>query len=165
MIKNLLKVLSCLIITAVIAVAQQGSESKSQPPALQPSGEVLVKALLAADNSQTKKESSSAEELKKTIDQEIAKSVASSLTSSTQNPTRKILKPGDKFSSITSDNLMVLIDGAVYYRFGGTIYPMQGGGASGCFDPNVDARIQKARMKFAEQSKAEQEKTGQEKKN
>ena len=73
-----------------------------------------------------------------------------------------VLKPGDKFSSITSGdlsgNLMVLIDGAVYYRFGGTIYPMQGGGASGCFDPNVDARIQKARMKFAEQSKAEQEK-------
>lgn len=162
--KNLFKVLPCLVIAAVVAVAQQGGESKPQPSALQPTSDVLVKALLAADGAQNKKETPSAEELKKTIDQEIAKSAVSSLVSSSQNPARKIPKPGDKFSSITSDNLMIMIDGAVYYRLGGTIYPVPGGGASGCFAPDTEVKIQKARMKFEAQSKAAEEKVGQEEK-
>ena len=65
--KNLFGVLSCLIVAVAVAMAQQGGESKSQPPALQPTGEVLVKALLAADKAQSKRETPSMEELKKTI--------------------------------------------------------------------------------------------------
>src|SRR5262245_55034970 len=50
--KNLFGVLSCLIAAVAVAMGQQDGESKSQPNALQPTGEVLVKALLAADNAQ-----------------------------------------------------------------------------------------------------------------
>jgi hypothetical protein len=162
--KNLFRVFSCLIIAAATAMGQQGSQSKPKPSALQQTGDVLVKALLAADSAQSKKESSSAEALKKTIDQEIAKTVVSSFAWSTQIPTRRILKPEDRVSILTANDLMVLINGAVYYRFDGTIYPMPGGGASGCFDPNVDERVQKARMKFVEQSQAAQKKEIEEKK-
>ncbi len=158
--KNLFGVFLCLFITAGAAMAQQSNESKSQPPALQPSSKMLVKALLAADRTQNKKKTPSVEELKKTIDEEIAKSAVSS----SQTPARQILNPGDKLPILTSDKLMIMVDGAIYYRFGGTIYPVPGGGASGCFDPEMEAKIQKARMKFAEQFKAEQEKAGQEKK-
>ena len=60
--KNLFRVFSCLIVAAITAIAQQSGEPRLKPPALQPSGDRLVKALLAADNAQSKKETSSAEE-------------------------------------------------------------------------------------------------------
>jgi len=157
--KNLLGVLSCLIAAAALAMAQQGGESKAQPPGLQPAGEVLVKALLAADNAQKRREAPSAEDLRKTIDREIARLAAGPLTPTPQTAGRRPPKPTDRPSlAAPLDSLMVLIDGAVYYRFDGMIYPAPGGGASGCFAADAEAKVQKARIKFAEQLKAEQEK-------
>ncbi|MEP7336517.1 MAG: hypothetical protein ABI977_02025 [Acidobacteriota bacterium] len=160
--KNLFGVFLCLIVAIAVAVAQQGGESKSQQPAqlpaLQPTGEVLVKALLAADSAQNKRETPSAEELKKTIDQEIAKSATAPFTSTPQDSMGRMHKPGDKLPSLTLDDQIIMIDGAVYFRFGDTIYPMSGGGASGCFDPNSATRLQQARIKFAGQNKADHEK-------
>ncbi|MEO6724810.1 MAG: hypothetical protein ABIP14_05865 [Blastocatellia bacterium] len=155
--KNLFTVFSCLIVAAATAIAQQGGEPKLRPPALQPSGDMLVKALLAADNAQSKKEPSSAEDLKNLLEREIAKSAALPLATTTQTPVEQGMKAGETFT-FTVKGGMVVIDGAVYLRFGDAIYPMVGGGASGCFDPNTDAKVQKARMKFTEQLKTEQEK-------
>lgn len=155
--KNLFRALSCLIVVAVTTMAQQGGEPKLKPPALRPSGDMLVKALLAADNAQSKKEPSSAEDLKNLLEREIAKSAALPLTTTTQTPVEQGMKAGETFT-FTAKGGMVVIDGAAYLRFDDTIYPMVGGGASGCFDPNTDAKVQKARMKFTEQLKTEQEK-------
>jgi hypothetical protein len=156
--KNLFGILLYLIAATAVAAAQQDGESKSQPPALQPTGEVLVKALLAAGNAQNKRETPSAEKLKKTIDQEIAKSATAPFTSTPQNPATRTPQSGGKLPYLTLDNQMILIDGAVYFRFGDTIYPVSGGGASGCFDPNSATRLQQARIKFAGQNKADHEK-------
>lgn len=156
--KNPFGVFLCLIVAVVVAVGQQGGESKAQPPALPPTGEVLVKALLAADNAQNKRETISVEELKKTIDQEIAKSATAPFTSTSQNPAKRTRQSEGKLPYLTLDNQMILIDGAVYFRFGDTIYPVNGGGASGCFDPDSATRLQQARIKFAGQNKAHQEK-------
>jgi len=154
--RNLLRVLSCLIAAAAVAMAQQGGESKAQSSGFQPAGDVLVKALLAADHRQNKRESPSVEELKRAIDQEIVKSAA--FASPAQASSKQTLTPRDKFPFATPDNQMLLIDGAVYYRFDDTVYPVPGGGASGCFDPDAAAKVHRARMKFAAQNQAGQRK-------
>lgn len=148
--KNLFGVFFCLF--AAVAV-QQAGESKSPgppaPPSIQPSeqpsgqpaSDVLVRALLAAEKAQNKQEKLPAEELKTMIDREIAKSAT------------QVTDSGESLR-IQANDLMVIIDGAVYLKFGGTIYPMPGGGASGCFDPNSAAKLDQARLKFAEQNKS-----------
>ncbi|HMV85913.1 MAG TPA: hypothetical protein PLD20_18935 [Blastocatellia bacterium] len=124
-------------------VAQQGSEPKPAP-SVQPSSDVLVRALLAADGAQNKTEKTSAEELKTMIEREIAKSAMQA---------SELKKKGE----LQTSDPMVLIDGAVYLKFGNTIYPMPGGGASGCFDPNAATKLEQARLKFVEQLKTEKE--------
>ncbi len=124
-------------------VVQQGSEPKPTP-SVQPSSDVLVRALLAADSAQNKLEKASAEELKTLIDREIVKSATQ---------VADLKKKGEPQTT----DLMVLIDGAVYLKFGDTIYPMPGGGASGCFDSNAATKLEQARLKFAEQLKTEKE--------
>src|SRR5262249_15576075 len=114
------------------------------------------KALLAADHTQNKRETPSLEELKKAIDREIVKSAA--FASSPQISPKQAPTPKDKFPFATLDNQMLLIDGAVYYRFDDTIYPVPGGGASGCFDPDAAAKVHRARMKFAAQNQTGQRK-------
>jgi hypothetical protein len=156
MMQNLLRVLSCLIAAAAVAMAQQSGESKPQSSGLQPTGDVLVKALLAADHAQNKRETPSVEELKKAIDQEIVKSAAFAFSS--QISLQPVPASKDNFPFARLDNQMLLIDGAVYYRFDGTIYPVPGGGASGCFDPDAAAKVHRARMKFAAQNQAGQRK-------
>lgn len=147
MMKHLFGVFICLF--AVIAV-QQGGESKSssQPalPSTEPSGDILVRALLAADKVRNKPGNLPAEELKTLIDREIAKSAA---LPAVQMATAR------KNTGFQADDLLVTIDGAVYLKFNGTIYPMPGGGASGCFDPNSTARLEQARLKFARQTKSD----------
>jgi hypothetical protein len=144
MTKHLVGMFLCLI---GIVAAQQGGESKPPaPPGVQPAANVLVRAMLAADKARNKQEAPSTEDLKRVIDREIAKSVALPATQT------------DRFKSTgegKADDLMVVIDGAVYLKFGGTVYPMPGGGASGCFDPNSSARVEQARLKYAEQNKSE----------
>lgn len=158
--KNLFRVFLCLLLAAATAMAQQGGEPKPKPPVMQPSGDILVKALLVADSAQNKKDPVPAEDLKKLLEREIAKSAALPLTTTTQMSVRQVAK----FEENTVKSGMVVIDGAVYLRFGDTIYPMVGGGASGCFDPDALAKWQKARIKFAAQVKVEQEQSVQEKK-
>jgi hypothetical protein len=154
MMKNLLRVLSCLIAAVTVAMAQQSGESRPQSSGLRPTGDVLVRALLAADHAQNKREMPSVEELKRAIDQEIVKSAA--FASSSQISSKQAPTPKDKFPFATLDNQMLLIDGAVYYRFDDTIYPVPGGGASGCFDPDAADKVHRARMKFAAQNQAGQ---------
>jgi len=154
--KNLLIAFLYLAVTVTSAMAQEREEpkasSQSAPFSGQPSSEALVKALLAADAVQGKQASFSVEGLKKLVEREIAKSAALPLLVSTQTPVTQNLK-GMETDSFTVKNGLTVIDGAVYLQFGGTIYPMNGGGASGCFDPDASARLQQARMKFAEQSR------------
>ena len=161
--KNLFKVFSCLMLATATAMAQQGSESKPKPPAMQPSGDVLVKALLVSDSAQNKKDLPPVEELKKLLEREIAKSAALPFTTTAQTPVVQRAKFGEASTSTVKGG-MIVIDGAVYLRFDDAIYPMIGGGASGCFDPDAEARWQKARMKFAAQVKVEQEQSVREKK-
>jgi hypothetical protein len=145
--KHLFGVFFCLL--AFVAVQQGGdSKSSSQPAPLsaEPSGDILVRALLAADKVRNKQEKLPADELKTLIDREIAKSAA---VPAVQMATVR------KNAGFQTDDLMVTIDGAVYLKFGGTIYPMPGGGASGCFDPNSTARLEQARLKFAGQAKSD----------
>lgn len=148
--KNLFGVFFCLL---AAVIAQQGGESKSSsqpaPSSIEPSSDVLVRALLAADRAQSKQEKFPAEELKTLIDREIAKSATL--------PSAQVADAGQGIR-LPPDDLMVTIDGAVYLKFGGTIYPMPGGGASGCFDPNSLARLEQARLKYAEQRKSEESK-------
>ncbi|HEX9003461.1 MAG TPA: hypothetical protein VGB07_26370 [Blastocatellia bacterium] len=145
--KNLFGVFFCLL--AAVA-AQQAGESKSPgqpaPPSAEPSADILVRALLAADKVRNKQEKLPAEELKTLINREIAKSA-----------TLPSVQMADARQGIgfQAEDLMVTIDGAVYLKFGGTIYPMPGGGASGCFDPNSTARLEQARLKFAGQAKSD----------
>jgi len=165
--KNLVRIFLCLVAAVVTAMAQQNGESKSSsqvlPPGGQPAAEALVRALLAADTAQNKQERLPVEELKKLVEREIAKSAALPLVTSTKAPVTQGLK-GESPDTVTIKTGMIVIEGAVYIRFGDTIYPMVGGGASGCFDPDAEARVQKARQKFAGQLKTEQEKAEQEKK-
>jgi hypothetical protein len=141
--KHLSGIFLCLI-TAVLMTQQEGqSKSTNQaPPSVQPGTDLLVRALLAADTAQNKQEKPPVEDLKTVIDREIAKSATQ---------VAELKMPGDH----QAGDPLVLIDGAVYLKFGGTIYPMPGGGASGCFDPNSSAKLQQARLKFAEQVKTE----------
>jgi hypothetical protein len=141
--KHLSGIFLCLI-TAVL-MAQHNSQSKSTnqaPPSVQPGTDLLVKALLAADNAQNKQEKPPVEDLKTVIDREIAKS-ATQVGDLKKSEDHQVGDP------------LVLINGAVYLKFGDTIYPMPGGGASGCFDPNSSLKLQQARLKFAEQAKTE----------
>lgn len=144
---NLFGVFFCLL--AAVA-AQQSGESKSPgqpaPHSAEPSADILVRALLAADKVRNKQEKLPAEELKTLINREIAKSATL--------PSVQMADAGQGIG-FQAEDLMVTIDGAVYLKFGGTIYPMPGGGASGCFDPNSTARLEQARLKFAGQAKSD----------
>lgn len=141
--QHLLGMVLCL--SLAVTARQSGDSKPTTPPApsnVPPAGDKLVKALLAADGAQNKTEKISAEELKAMLDREIAVSLAQAAD---------LRKPG----GLQTVNSLVLIDGAVYLKFGDTIYPMPGGGASGCFDPNAATKLQQARLKFAEQAKTE----------
>ena len=150
--QHLLGMVLCL--SLAVAAQQSGDSKTASPPApsnAQPSGDMLVKALLAAEGAQNKTEKISTEELKATLDREIAVSLAQAAD---------LRKPGG-LQTVTP---LVLIDGAVYLKFGDTIYPMPGGGASGCFDPNAATKLQQARLKFAEQAKTEKNQSEADKK-
>lgn len=143
--QHLLGMVLCL---SLAVTAQQSGDSKpASPPApsnAQPASDMLVKALLGAEGAQHKTEKISVEELKAMLDREIAISLAQAAD---------LRKPG----GLQTATPLVLIDGAVYLKFGDTIYPMPGGGASGCFDPNAATKLEQARLKFAEQLKIEKD--------
>lgn len=152
--KYVLGIYACLVIAVVCATAQQEPPSK-QTPSIQPTAEALMKAQAAADKAQAKREEPFAEELKKLVDREIAKSAALPVMTTVQEPIKQIVLPDSaKDSTFESKIGLVVIDGVLYLRTGKTIMPMPG---SGCFLPQEehDARTQRAQAKFAEMSKLE----------
>lgn len=48
---------------------------------------------------------------------------------------------------------IIVIEGAVYTSIGDMLMPLPGGGASGCFDPNAAAKIERARAEWAKRQK------------
>lgn len=151
--KYILGVCACLF----IATWQQEAPPKSAP-SIQPTAEALMKAQAAADKALAKRDEASTEELKKMVEREIAKSAALPITTMTQDPL-PLITPQDKLRDPKLEFTVgwVVIDGALYTRIGHTIVPASGGGASGCFSipAENEAKIQRARVKFAEMNKAE----------
>jgi hypothetical protein len=59
-------------------------------------------------------------------------------------------------TATSTDSGFVMIEGATYLVFGDTLMPMPGGGASGCFDKDAEAkaaRLARARAAYAQQLK------------
>lgn len=155
--KYLPGILLCLLVPGGIAVAQQNGElaksTSEAPSGIQPSSQVLVRALLAADKAAGPPEEPSIETLKEIIEREIIKSV--SLPFAIPAGGSQAQSPGfERIFAAPVPDPLVVIDGAVYFKFGGTVYPMNGGGASGCFDSEAPIKLRQARAKFAAQNKA-----------
>ena len=142
----------CLMIAVSWAIAQQEAPPKPTP-SIQPTAEALMKA---ADRAQAKHDEASAEELKKFVEREIAKSAVLPVTTSGQAPVTQTPAKQSQASIPELISNMVFIDGAVYLRIGDSILPLPGGGASGCFSVSseTDAKVQSAKAKFAEMQKA-----------
>lgn len=143
-------IFACLALTVASVVAQQGTQPK-QKPSIQPTAEALLKAQTAADRAQTKSDEPFADEMKKLVEREIAKSAALPVTTTVQEPVNQTLSPEPPNDAQLR---MVVIDGVVYVRVGKSILPIIG---SGCFltQEEIDAKTQRAQAKFAEMSKAE----------
>ncbi len=152
--KYVLGIYACLVIAVVCATAQQEPPPK-QTPSIQPTAEALMKAQAAVDKAHTKRDEPFAEELKKLVDREIAKSAALPVMTTVQEPIKQTVLPdSSKDSALEWKTGLVVIDGVVYLRMGKTVLPMPG---SGCFSTQEenDARTQRAQAKFAEMSKLE----------
>lgn len=146
-------------ICACLFIATWQQEATPKPaPSIQPTAEVLMKAQAATDKALARRDEASTEELKKMVEREIAKSAALPITTMTQDPLPLIV-PQDKLRDAKLEFTVgwVVIDGALYTRIGNTILPVPGGGASACFSipSENEAKIQRARLKFAEMNKAE----------
>lgn len=136
------------------AAAQQDAPPKPTP-SIQPTAEALMKA---ADKAQTKREDASAEELKKFVEREIAKSAALPVTTTVQEPIQPTI-PSDLLKDLKLDTkfTMIYVEGGAYMRIGNMVVAMAG---SECFltEEEVVARRQRVQAKFAEMQKAEQAK-------
>lgn len=73
-----------------------------------------------------------------------------------QNEEPAPAKQSSSESVAVINDSMIMIDGALYFRADDTIYPIPGGGASGCFEVNPlesRARVERARAAFAKTQK------------
>lgn len=151
MMKYLTGICICLLSLFSLAAAQQEAPPKPTP-SIQPTAETLMKA---ADKTQTKREEASAEELKKFVEREIAKSAALPVTTTVQEPIQPAVPPRSlKDLKLDWKAGIIYVEGGMYMKIGDVIVAMAG---SECFltEEEVLARRQRVQAKFAEMQKAE----------
>jgi hypothetical protein len=152
--KYLLGIFTCLVIAVAVVTAQQETPPKPTP-SIQPTAEALMKAQAAADKAKTRRDEPLAEELKKLVQREIAKSAALPVTTTVQEPVKQTVQPETPSRlKMEFKTGLVMVDGTAYMRIGNIIVSMPG---SECFLPEAEsaARLQRAHAKFAEIMKTE----------
>jgi len=165
--KYLIGICLCLLPgISFAAVPQSGAVKPRRPapvPAIQPTAQALMKSEFGGDK-EGNREDQSVEELKKTIEREIAKSAALPVATSIQEITAQTIPPRPVPELTRPYNLLV-IDGALYVKFGDTIIPISGGGASGCFStaPEKTSGAEAVKAAGAEQKAGDRGKSNPEK--
>ncbi len=141
-----------IVMLAFSWTAAQQDVPPKPTPSIQPTAEALMKA---ADKTQTKREDASAEELKKFVEREIAKSAALPVTTTVQEPIQPAVPPRVlKDLKLDWKAGIIYVEGGMYMKIGDVIVAMAG---SECFltEEEVVARRQRVQAKFAEMQKAE----------
>lgn len=151
--KYLIGIYTCLVLAFA---AQQEIPPK---PSIQPTAEALMKAQAANEKAQSKRDDVTAEELKKMVEREIAKSASLPVTTTVQEPVKPTATPDLlKDVKLDSQTMMIYVEGGAYMRIGNVVVALAG---SECFltEEEVLARRKRVQAKFDEMQKADPAKT------